>query len=1196
MSHPVLWPRSYFYAIGNAPAICLTDNIPAEQSANVLLLGCGDPRNILYTLHTDPPIPRNVLLLTLIHDGHRSDRLWDIFYHIKIDKASFALVISQSKKLLDFTGDLDTWNKSSYSGSAFPIRTFPIGKAVLEFRETLVYGPQNSPLTQKLGAWCIFYFAVVWLCTKFPQQEFQFLKAAQKDKSNKKYRYTISQLRRYLELYTHTESYSRAKHDHLFSSFTREFEAHGGSWQILPDLARSAGPFAKGAVQILTNHFHHYWKTGTISRSTKDIAAAVFVNPTLFYSESCTTALAGDHCTLHYGTFPLQGFHLAPAFLSHSSSSTDEAAEEQLVLCAKSQFQDWCSAFQATVSSPQRKLTIRLLAGDVLAFCRKLSKFRGTPGDSDWLYVSPWKAAALLLDGDMASAPTSFDMIDTSNLSDHVGLLNVLVAAVPLLAHRSTSVLYTELVLQKAEGDKPTNFEEQLCADIPTIAVLLGISPAGCISQCSSISRVHDILMGDTYRERIAWKRPYPTYFQITGGEPEVVTPSFSHPPALATLLFSIYKQMFADEDIAQLRSRTRIPKDIVHYNRGTFAALLGLVKSRIRSDWTAVMELIFDQLHIDQTRILGSNNYQEFCCQLYLRGVYCVETLGTQHATLTPINRRVGLFKGWKAVPPVVCLVLVVPRDKIQLLEGDAASPMFQCNVRGKGFHNIFSCVQATLGTASIQGSGSDAQVRIAEDPAGWSGTSPLVISVLVPAFNLVVNSEPTKISLGLHSTPRTSMMMIKDKLGPFLTLFTVDVMDRSAVLVTVNRPDRRPTVLAPTSIPATLSHTHVSVGINGCSVATMTARWETTADELKLGSQTSPSVIRVAVNDSVQKDLVYPFPVDSTRAKVRIARKSGWIEIEAPVRSDSASTLADLTITSRLSQDRCPVLWSIHRVNLASFPLIEGKASLDRVRSTIESHCRFAFSDLESVALMQSKILKPVLVDVKGTIVVLFRRILESNGPRVVLLSNLDDGGRHTVLYCNGIRMDLAAHTFVVDACILPLTDALMEGPLGSIVVELSSQGAVLATRGDEVEAWKHLLVAFTERCRSWTHKPTCKYATLSKVPASVNIFENPLCGCGEGIDLGRLSLDKMWKNLAPFMTRAAISPLFALPYLERMDPRARRAKSGKSCAACQTPELADAKLLKCGGCKEVEYCGKACQQGHWKEHKKICKSRGK
>ncbi|KAJ7468998.1 hypothetical protein FB451DRAFT_1177000 [Mycena latifolia] len=72
--------------------------------------------------------------------------------------------------------------------SAFPIRTFPIGKAVLEFRETLVYGPQNSPLTQKLGAWCMFYFAVVWLCTKFPQQKFQFLKAAQKDKSNKKYR------------------------------------------------------------------------------------------------------------------------------------------------------------------------------------------------------------------------------------------------------------------------------------------------------------------------------------------------------------------------------------------------------------------------------------------------------------------------------------------------------------------------------------------------------------------------------------------------------------------------------------------------------------------------------------------------------------------------------------------------------------------------------------------------------------------------------------------------------------------------------------------------------------------------------------------------------------------------------------------------------------------------------------------------
>ena len=51
MSHPVLWPKkNFFYPIGNTPPVCLTQDLPPEQSASVLLLGCGDPRSILYTL------------------------------------------------------------------------------------------------------------------------------------------------------------------------------------------------------------------------------------------------------------------------------------------------------------------------------------------------------------------------------------------------------------------------------------------------------------------------------------------------------------------------------------------------------------------------------------------------------------------------------------------------------------------------------------------------------------------------------------------------------------------------------------------------------------------------------------------------------------------------------------------------------------------------------------------------------------------------------------------------------------------------------------------------------------------------------------------------------------------------------------------------------------------------------------------
>lgn len=44
---------SYFYPLGNTPAVCLTQDLPREQDANVLLLGCGDVRNILFTSYSN---------------------------------------------------------------------------------------------------------------------------------------------------------------------------------------------------------------------------------------------------------------------------------------------------------------------------------------------------------------------------------------------------------------------------------------------------------------------------------------------------------------------------------------------------------------------------------------------------------------------------------------------------------------------------------------------------------------------------------------------------------------------------------------------------------------------------------------------------------------------------------------------------------------------------------------------------------------------------------------------------------------------------------------------------------------------------------------------------------------------------------------------------------------------------------------
>jgi hypothetical protein len=44
---------SFFYPLGNTPAVCLTQDLTYEEKAKVLLLGCGDVRNILFTVYAD---------------------------------------------------------------------------------------------------------------------------------------------------------------------------------------------------------------------------------------------------------------------------------------------------------------------------------------------------------------------------------------------------------------------------------------------------------------------------------------------------------------------------------------------------------------------------------------------------------------------------------------------------------------------------------------------------------------------------------------------------------------------------------------------------------------------------------------------------------------------------------------------------------------------------------------------------------------------------------------------------------------------------------------------------------------------------------------------------------------------------------------------------------------------------------------
>ncbi|PWW71923.1 hypothetical protein C7212DRAFT_109027, partial [Tuber magnatum] len=92
-------------------------------------------------------------------------------------------------------------------------------------------------------------------------------------------------------------------------------------------------------------------------------------------------------------------------------------------------------------------------------------------------------------------------------------------------------------------------------------------------------------------------------------------------------------------------------------------------------------------------------------------------------------------------------------------------------------------------------------------------------------------------------------------------------------------------------------------------------------------------------------------------------------------------------------------------------------------------------------------------------------------------------------------------------------------------------------------------------------------------------------PLCSCAPGNPSVDFLGKREWRGLAPYVTRAAISPIQPVSYLE---PVGQEEEMAGKCRVCRKTE----NLMRCGRCKKVEYCSGACQKVDWKEHKVGCK----
>ena len=1177
-----------------------------EDTIRILSVACGDARNLLFSLwcekgnntkrtlsftccDIEPAVlARNIVLFTLITQGCPSTELWDLFYHFYVPAKTLSILRTHAAGLVEASDSIETWESSLY------------GKYI------------------------------------------QYVNKA-----------TLQELRRYWTRYASTEEFPQART--AIAQRSKEI----GNNNITTGI-RSSGPLWCNAIETIGFLYREFWKTGVAAGDSHDISrlnGKGEVNPMFAVSSAASRDFA-----VHYGTEPLLGFHLPEAFQEEMSKQRGSVSEQskRAVAIAKSQFKDWCESL-ADYNNKGR-VQISFFYGEALALSHDLQLAITLNQSSSQLartYVKPWSGHPLLLDSHVKFT-TPFDIIDTSNLGDHVGLINILSATVPLLRRSPSSVLYTESLLMASE-DILASLSTALGSDVVTFSLLIGLAPSGLLTgvtldAVSNETAMFNLLQGDVggqkqYRMRISWK--YPQFSDanvvgVLGSSTGSDLQARFEAKELAVYLFEIYKTMFAHEDVSKAMAKLtttragRFKVELQRYTRAGMVALLRLVRATVQVDWDQTMHIFNKHLETDRSLIVGSNSLQEMYLHLHNLGVWTVDCLksspnqlsGGFGLSLRSTSSEQGILAADNA-PPIVNLVLVVPREKLAVFTGknpdEIGTPALHVSVTQISgqyqYENCFYSFQAFFGNVVFDANTDNASI-VEEDEHGWLGSADLVVTCAVPAFGLLLGpKDGIRVALRINTNPDSVARFAH--LGMRKEVFETGFSNGKRLFVCRDAPklDTLQSCLAQKEwMKKFSSQKHSSlqtlVILNSNHKATHLQNHmdfpKDSAESKALSSgaaitvfEHSPNTVMLAVGSSLKRKVVFPFPIRGSNPKTKVARKSSWIEIAVPIFTaldgDRFGSWTQMIVES----GRPPLCWSIPRVNLESQPLVKfpkkGDSSwLSTFMGTTLSDAERPLSTLDQATTTNTRYdLKQSL----GTMLLSFAGLNKNHsGSSKTFQLALETTGAHTIIFATSIRFDLDLGSVVMEAYVVSLTISRVKElfkPLGALQ---GTQPRSIRVSNEESILWKRMLPALAERCRTWNHKPTCEYQSRG-APLSTEEGQSPLCSCGEGIisgaELAQLG-SKEWTPFAKYAVRIAIAPIFPVPYLELcmsdLRDRAREAPPQQRHAAAESSTSASAatcdhcgeakdKLLMCGGCRKARYCGPDCQKAHRKEHKREC-----
>ena len=988
-----------------------------------------------------------------------------------------------------------------------------------------------------------------------------------------------------------------------------------------------------------------YWEYGTMD----DLSSKSTLPNPMFLS-------LNDNATLHPGTNPLLGFHLAGACAQYTSTSplfcgpTGRNPNVDLVKAAKAEFRAWTTSF---TKHAVNCITIRCFVGDALTFALTLQAWRhpGKQVTPVW-YCGRYNFEPLKLNSDeyttAGSAPRVFNIIDTSDLVDHLGTVNVLAATTALLSNDIAASLYVE-TLVIMDDCHANEFEDRLCGPIPTVSTLLGLLPVEVITNASSSLAAAQKLPTDKVLSwaggshssssqsfiRTTWKRPLSYSLELR--------PEESHaglhlsPRDLAHALFCVYLKMFADEEKMNVFSKVGTNKfrqlSLPRYHRGSFALFLFIVKARTAVDWDKTMGLLRDR--IDSSVILLGNFIPELYLWLHLFNVHSVDSLGGPSTHFNTIDGT-GDLRSWKSVPPIICVTLLVPRASLKVLAArrphDVGSPPLQCVVQSSSpayarWYLPFAAIQLGFGIPMFSGTPHTAsfQISMIEDQAGWMGTSPLTVSFYCPTWVLLQEPRTAIVTLCARPTPQSTGALLEE-LGRELAINRTTLADSEHVFFSERMPNQSYgpppfNVSKESDVKQQEKITDVKTTITGSFDITeghlhfLSGRLDIVSEHTKIllsnGSQvqvTSETPFNFSVNlrNGPSFQINFPWPVLESRRKIPIARKSSYIEVVAPIADVSDWAELHSFVFPVLAKSQSVVSWTVPYLNTSQLPVIDTRWP-ERLERQLE-HTSIMFTEREA-SLVDNKSLpatpgERVRVDFKLSLFKIFRVYFGVQVPTrasIFAITCPEDGGSQILLCISKLQLDLSNRNIVLDAAAMTIDRDLWFHPdRPTSMVYDEGQCCPIPGTKDEMRLWKQALPAWQERCRSWNHTKTCEYLSTGRIPLSVERNERVLCTCGDGVFPADFTVDDShWDQAKKHMVRVAIAPIFAAafnqagPRVEQPDDQEQAVAKCEFCGRKEGDRLRTKALSSCARCHSVFYCSKDCQRADWRKHKPDCRA---